>query len=276
MKTSAPLPIQQPTPSASASSSQKPDGLREVARQFETIFAQMMLNTMRSASFGDDLMGDGGVYRDLYDSEMAKHLSAGPGLGIAELLVRQFGGGDQVSAGFDALKMPVGRVQAARAYAPVEAYSGTREAFIDRIQPHAEAAARELGVPVQYLMAQAALESGWGRAAPGNNLFGIKADRGWQGQSHQSATHEFVDGAMQGQSARFRSYGSEAESFANYVDFLRENPRYREALGQAGDGRQFIQHLQSAGYATDPDYAEKVIALAESGPIRAASQERDA
>jgi len=147
----------------------------------------------------------------------------------------------------------------------------TPEGFVASIWPHAEKAARELGVDPRALVAQAALETGWGRrhikrdnGASSHNLFGIKAS-GWKGESATAATHEYIDGQRQSQTARFRAYGSAAESFGDYVRMLKNSPRYQAALKAGNDVRGFAQGLQRAGYATDPGYAAKIAAIA-AGP----------
>ncbi|WPU54498.1 flagellar assembly peptidoglycan hydrolase FlgJ [Stenotrophomonas acidaminiphila] len=147
----------------------------------------------------------------------------------------------------------------------------TPEGFVASIWPHAEKAARELGVNPRALVAQAALETGWGRrhikrdnGGSSHNLFGIKAS-GWKGESASAATHEYVDGQRQSQTARFRAYGSPAESFGDYVRMLKNSPRYQAALKAGSDVRGFAQGLQRAGYATDPGYAAKIAAIA-AGP----------
>ncbi|KLD76224.1 flagellar assembly peptidoglycan hydrolase FlgJ [Xanthomonas hyacinthi] len=147
----------------------------------------------------------------------------------------------------------------------------TPEGFVAQIWTHAQKAARELGVDARALVAQAALETGWGRrgisrgdGASSNNLFGIKAT-GWSGERVSTGTHEYVDGVKQSQTADFRAYASPAESFADYVRLLKTNPRYQQALNAGTDIRGFAQGLQRAGYATDPSYAAKIAAIA-GGP----------
>ncbi|WP_369975219.1 flagellar assembly peptidoglycan hydrolase FlgJ [Xanthomonas bundabergensis] len=145
------------------------------------------------------------------------------------------------------------------------------EGFVAQIWTHAQKAAKELGVDARALVAQAALETGWGRrgisrgdGASSNNLFGIKAT-GWSGERVTTGTHEYVDGVKQSQSADFRAYASPAESFADYVRLLKTNPRYQQALSAGTNIRGFAQGLQRAGYATDPSYAAKIAAIA-GGP----------
>jgi flagellar protein FlgJ len=145
------------------------------------------------------------------------------------------------------------------------------EAFVRSLWPHAQKTAAELGVPAKALIAQAALETGWGRrlvgsghAVTSHNLFGIKAGAHWVGEKVSAATHEFVNGVRVAQRAAFRAYGSAGESFADYAHLL-SNPRYAAARGTGDDAQRFAQALQHAGYATDPSYAAKIAAIA-NGP----------
>ncbi|WP_374249574.1 flagellar assembly peptidoglycan hydrolase FlgJ [Thermomonas sp.] len=150
------------------------------------------------------------------------------------------------------------------------------EAFARSIWPHAKKAAAELGVPAKALVAQAALETGWGRRLAGqnghvtsHNLFGIKAGGSWRGQQVSSATHEYVDGTRVTTRAAFRSYDNAADSFADYTRVL-QNPRYAEARGSGGDVHHFARALQRAGYATDPAYAAKIVAIAGGATLQRA------
>lgn len=148
--------------------------------------------------------------------------------------------------------------------------SSSPEAFVQSIWPHAQKAAAELGVPAKALVAQAALETGWGRRLAGekgvnsNNLFGIKAGSRWGGDSVTTGTHEYVNGVRQNERARFRAYASPAESFADYTRLI-GNDRYAAARGTGDDVHRFASALQRAGYATDPRYAAKLTAIA-NGP----------
>ena len=234
-----------------------PATLREVARQFESIFTKMMLSSMRDASFGDPLFGSdqADMYQDMMDDQMAVQLSQGRGLGLADMLIRQLSqGGAGASAGVPTASNNVSPEQ--------------QSAFVEKMLPHATAAARELGVDPRAIVAQAALESGWGTSQPAgaagnsNNFFGIKAGESWRGARVGSGTTEFVDGIARGEQAEFRAYGNVAENVADYVRVLRDNPRYAQALGTGTDVRAFANALQRGGYATDPEYANKLVALA--------------
>jgi flagellar protein FlgJ len=149
------------------------------------------------------------------------------------------------------------------------------ETFVRELWPHARRTARDLGTRPELLLAQAALETGWGqhmiRGTDGSNsfnLFGIKADARWQGERALTETVEFKDGLMRKQQASFRAYGSLADSFADYANFLRSNPRYRQALNRAADAPAFAQALSAAGYATDPDYSGKITRIMDGERLR--------
>ncbi len=162
----------------------------------------------------------------------------------------------------------VEQVAAAR---PENYARNTPERFVSEIWSHAQDAAKELGVDPRALVAQAALETGWGRkviqrndGGSAHNLFGIKAT-GWKGERARTGTHEYVNGVRRNESAEFRAYASPAESFADYVRLLKNNPRYQQALAAGKDIAGFARGLQKAGYATDPSYAAKISAIAH-GP----------
>jgi flagellar protein FlgJ len=148
--------------------------------------------------------------------------------------------------------------------------SEAQQAFLEAIRPHAEAAAARLGVAPELVAAHAALESGWGRHAPGNNMFGIKAGSNWQGAVQALATMEVEDGVAHTRNERFRGYGDMAGSFEDYAGMLLDNPRYRRALNTGSDAQAFAQALQAGGYATDPAYADKLGRVAAS--IKASQQ----
>jgi peptidoglycan hydrolase FlgJ len=279
-----------------------PKALREAARQFEALFLQQMLKSMREANMGEGLMDNDQSkhYQSMHDQQLAIDLSKGRGLGLAETLMRQLGGqfpeaengtpvamnGNHASqlGGIDVRRAPTGRERVAvqatsmmeggtgrelRATEPgVHAAWESPQEFVQALRPHAERAAATLGTRPEVLIAQAALETGWGRAmprhedgSPSHNLFGIKADSRWDGERVAVQTMEFRDGLMQRERASFRSYDSLAQGFEDYVNFLRDNPRYQQALEAAGDGARYVRELQQAGYATDPEYADKINAI---------------
>jgi flagellar protein FlgJ len=245
-----------------------PSALREVARQFESIFTKMMLDGMRKASFGDPLFGSdqADMYQDMMDDQLSIEMSQGKGLGLADMLIRQLSHGANMKSP-DELAVP-GTEKAL----PVS--DETKQRFFETILPQAQAAGRELGVDPRAIIAQAALETGWGTSKPAdagggsNNLFGIKAGGRWQGASVAAMTQEYTAGVANDEVARFRAYGSEADSIKDYVSLLRDNPRYSAALNTGGDIHAFATALQRGGYATDPDYANKLVSIAQQLGMR--------
>jgi peptidoglycan hydrolase FlgJ len=246
---------------------QAPTALKEAARQFESLFTQMLLKSMREANkgFGEDsLFGSdqADMYQDMFDDQMALQLSKGKGLGLADMLVRQLQGG-------------VGATEQTAAPTPSsptanrQPLTASKDAFISALRPHAEAAAREIGVDPNALLAQAALETGWGRSVPCNaqgecsfNLFGIKAGSHWSGATVNVPTLEFEDGVAVRKVERFRAYASPADSFRDYAALIRDNARYANARGAGDNVEAFATALQQGGYATDPNYANKIAAVA--------------
>ena len=145
-----------------------------------------------------------------------------------------------------------------------------RQNFVATLAPLLQSAAQSLGVSPNVLLAQAALESGWGRSMPGNNLFGVKAGAGWDGDTVQAHTHEASANGAVGETAQFRAYPSLAAAVADYVQLIARNARYRAALGAGTDPLAYGQALVAGGYATDPDYASKLAVVAGSPTIAAA------
>ncbi|MEL7449317.1 MAG: flagellar assembly peptidoglycan hydrolase FlgJ [Pseudomonadota bacterium] len=259
---------------------QDPAALREAARQFEAVFTHMMLKSMRAASLGEGIFDSkqSEFHRDMFDQQMSLELSKGRGLGIAEIMVRQLGGVPE-SEEQGPLTMPV-RQSAAVASAPPnpsdKPVSSPRD-FVAKVLPHARKAARVLGLEPHLLIAQAALETGWGKRTiadaagkDSNNLFGVKASGGWQGGKARVSTLEFADGVAERRQEDFRAYSSLAEGFADYVRLLAGNTRYSEALNKGGDAAGFAAALQSGGYATDPKYADKLEAIANGDTLATA------
>ncbi len=268
--------------------------LRKVAKQFESIFIQMMLKSMREASMGDDIFDSdqSRLYRDMFDKQIALDMASGKGIGIADTLVRQLSRnktGHESATSYPATaplrryevpaegKILPPEVEKSPATSRTESGKGKDIAgdisqfknaaeFRQYLMPYAKKAAAELGVSPELLISQAALETGWGKAiatrADGSssyNLFNIKADHRWQGDRIVKTTLEYDNGITKYEKASFRAYSSYADSFDDYVDFLRSHNRYATALQWHGDNQRFIEGLQQAGYATDPNYADKVM-----------------
>lgn len=247
---------------------QSPESLRAAARQFESLFTQMMLKSMRDATPKDPLLGSDqqDFYQDMFDSQMAKQLSKGKGLGLADMLVKQL---MQAGVAPEVAGKAAAAGQAAATTASVAA-PASRQDFIDAVRPAAEKAAAQLGVDSETLIAHAALETGWGRSLPKTaagetsfNLFGIKAGSTWKGAVATTHTHEVEAGTSVTRVADFRAYGSTEECMQDYARVIGGNPRYAAALNTGGDAAAFAQALQRGGYATDPDYASKLSALAQ-------------
>jgi flagellar protein FlgJ len=156
---------------------------------------------------------------------------------------------------------------------PTRWQASSPEEFVQKLWPCAQQAGKELGVDPRHLLAQAALETGWGKSLPCDtdgttsfNFFGIKATGDWQGDSVSVKTLEFEGGTPVPRQAKFRSYDSAADSFRDYVEVLRNNPRYADALHTGGDTKAFAGALQRGGYATDPAYAQKIAAIVQNLP----------
>jgi flagellar protein FlgJ len=251
---------------------QAPAALQEAARQFESLFTQMLLKSMREAnkSFGEDsLFGSdqADMYQDMFDDQIAMQLSKGKGLGLADMLVKQLQQG--VSPGAESPHPTPPPAAGGGQGGGANALTLSKDDFISRLRPHAEAAARELGVDPNALLAQAALETGWGRSVPCNangecsfNLFGIKAGSQWSGATVNVPTLEFEEGVAVRKVERFRAYDSPADSFRDYAALIRDSSRYANARGAGDNVEAFAAALQQGGYATDPHYAQKIAAVA--------------
>lgn len=265
------------------------DALTAAARQFESIFTSMMLKSMREAnsSFKSDLFSSQNedFYRQMQDEQMISQLSASGSLGLADMIVAQLSAAqsgvatEQSQSRDDHFQDMMQRVQMARESAarrPHEAVNDTPllanknafdspQSFVSSLKPYADKVAKTLGIDASLLLAQAALETGWGQKmvanarGSSNNLFNIKADRSWQGERVTTQTLEYHDQTPVMENAAFRSYATFQESFADYARFLARNPRYQTALQHGGDNEAFIRGIHQAGYATDPQYADKVL-----------------
>lgn len=261
-----------------------PEATREAARQFEALFVQMMLKSMRDANAVLAEERDT-TYEEMFDRQIALELSREKGIGIADLLMRQLGGTDDSS---DESTIDQALLHNRIATRPAETAAttanamdtasgrqdfrpGSPEHFLEKIWPLAERAAEDLGIDPRAVAAQAALETGWGqhlirdaKGVSGNNLFGIKADRRWNGEQVKVSTLEYESGVPKRKNALFRAYQNLQEGFDDYVNFLRSNPRYEGALKVGRNAADFAVSLQRAGYATDPSYADKINGIMQS------------
>lgn len=267
-----------------------PEALRQVAKKFESLFVQQMLKNMRSANevFGEDSFlnsSETKFHQQMLDQQLSLELTSGRGMGLADMLFQQMqqsygehlSPDKSVSAERGAATDWVGAPATGGKTQVNDRMAESPEDFIAALKPHAEKTAAELNVGPDVLLAQAALETGWGRHVIHNregdnshNLFNIKADQRWQGERINVATLEYREGMAQQERADFRQYEDYAQSFSDYAEFLQNNPRYQQALQSGGDSAHFADELQRAGYATDPEYAEKIKRLLNSDPVRAA------
>ncbi|WP_252738466.1 flagellar assembly peptidoglycan hydrolase FlgJ [Saccharophagus degradans] len=268
----------------------KDEALKKVAQQFESIFVNQMLKSMREANavFEEDSLfnsQESNFYRDMHDQQLALTLSHGRGMGVADALYRQLSG--QKYGNTEPVNTSVASYQASPVNAVTKYHSpdsisaaapkGERSAmatspddFIQQMLPNVTKAAEKLGVEPEVLIAQAALETGWGEKViadkngqPSNNLFNIKAHNGWQGNAVTAETLEFANGKFEKEKAAFRQYGSIEESMNDYVSFIQGNPRYQDIATGNKTAEEYIQGITQAGYATDPAYANKVLSVLE-------------
>jgi flagellar protein FlgJ len=268
-----------------------PATIKAVSEQVAALFLQMMLKSMRDASeaAGEPASNETGMYQDMFDKQVALTLSKRQDLGIARLFERQLGGGKSPSGQAPPAAAPSSQSKPApqgtspdshgRADpGPTGANLPERAAeFVQQVLPTIREAAATLGVNPLGLLAQAALETGWGqrmpRTAEGNsslNLFGVKAGSEWSGARAVADTVEISGGVAKQSRAAFRAYGSVEESVGDFARLLASSPRYREAITTGGDARAYVQSIAKAGYATDPEYANKLNEVLDSGTLRSA------
>jgi peptidoglycan hydrolase FlgJ len=241
--------------------------IKEAAKQFEALFMQELMKSMRQAqqAMSSGMFDNAGsqMGTDMLDTQFATKMTGLPG-GLSEVIAkqleRQMGGGSAPAAAL----APAAAAGAPARAEPVKVSQGQSD-FLTKHHDAAKAAEAQTGIPATFMVSQAAHETGWGkkeiRHADGSasfNLFGIKAGANWKGKVAEVTTTEFVDGAPRKVTAKFRAYDSYAESFADYAKLMKDSPRYREVVANAGSAQGFAQGLQRAGYATDPAYADKL------------------
>ncbi|MGE0311048.1 MAG: flagellar assembly peptidoglycan hydrolase FlgJ [Lautropia sp.] len=277
--------------------------VREAAGQFEALFMQQLLKSMRAAIPKSGMFEGPGqeTYTAMLDEQLAQRMGSLPG-GLADVIARQMSRAGGAAAGgaegglADAADRPAitpltpssagglpgnegsppsreSVAAGATVTPPGPTLSGRQLAFVEQMWPHAKDAEARSGVPAAFVVGQAALESGWGRrdirgpqGEPSYNLFGIKATGGWSGRSVPVMTTEYVDGTPRKVVEKFRAYDSYADAFADWARLMAGSDRYAKVL-EADTAADFAQRIQQAGYATDPRYADKlqrVIAQAES------------
>ena len=259
-----------------------PEALKQAAQQFEAVFMNMLMKSMREATPQDGMFDSEQtrMYTSMLDQQLTQRM-ASRGIGLAEVMVRQLSSAlavqppaegavaaESAAQAFPLDPTPAPMVQPAPSAARSAAAPPHVEAFVQRLLPHAQAASAATGIPARFMLGQAALETGWGKAeirgADGqnsHNLFGIKAGAGWTGKTVDIVTTEFVNGRPQKQVETFRAYDSFADSFRDYASLLRSNAHYQNVIAQGQDAAGFAQGLQQAGYATDPNYAQKLMGV---------------
>lgn len=277
--------------------------LEKVAKQFESLFVQMMVKSMRQASLGGGVFDSdrSRFYQEMYDQQISLNLSESGGMGIGAMLRRQLGQPEEPSekplSGLEGYRerpvipavryLPIQAKQNPEAPERPEAITGqssqsieSPQQFVESLWSSAERAAASIGLPAEALLAQAALETGWGghvMPAAGDrsshNLFGIKADQRWAGERVRRETLEYETGVAVRRREAFRAYGSYEESFQDYVAFLKGSPRYAQALANTHDSQAYFSALQQAGYATDPQYAQKILRVMQGPEMQAALQQ---
>ncbi len=236
--------------------------VREAAKQFEALFMQELLKSMRASTLATGTLENEGsrLGTEMLDQQLATQMTGLPG-GLADAIARQLERQMLPSAGAPAagIKPAVSADQTLRIPGKGAA------AFIDKHQGAADKAAAASGIPAAFMIGQAAHETGWGRSeirrvdgSASFNLFGIKAGPEWKGAVAEVGTTEYVNGQAQKVSAKFRAYSSYDESFADYARLVRANPRYKDAVAAGNDVQSFATGLQRGGYATDPAYADKL------------------
>ncbi|MBV6321283.1 flagellar assembly peptidoglycan hydrolase FlgJ [Duganella violaceipulchra] len=285
-----------------------PEALKTAATQFEAMFVNMMMKSMREATPQDGMMDSqqSKMFTTMLDQQTSQNI-AKKGIGLSDMLIRQLSktadqqalaigneAGDRANGGsFGGLSSLMdAKLQRAIAAAGGPGAAGGATASVDdnsavpatninkgsqaphvrsfqqKLGADAEEASRATGIPAKFMLGQAALESGWGKreikgrdGSNSHNLFGIKAGGDWKGKVVEATTTEYVNGKAQTKVERFRAYDSYSDSFKDYAKLLASNPRYEKVLASAGDASSFAQGLQKAGYATDPNYANKLTSI---------------
>jgi len=252
-----------------AGSGNSDQALESVARQFEALFTQMIFKSMRNAELSSGLFDNNQtkMYQDILDKQLSSSLSSHKGLGIADLLIRQLSHNPEPASSDKGIAKGVDRTSDTSSKTNVSpiVHFDSPDAYISYMQPIAEKIENRYQIPAQSLLAQSALETGWGKHIMRNNngsssfnLFGIKAGNDWDGNVVVSRTIEYESGTAVTKSERFRSYESFEESMNDYARHISSEPRYKEAYEKRSEPEHYFTDLQMAGYATDPEYSNKI------------------
>jgi flagellar protein FlgJ len=286
-----------------------PQAIHAVAQQVDALFLQMMLKSMRDAgaAIGADASNEMSMYQDMFDKQISLSLSQHQSLGLGALVTRQWanaaatGSGTAAPAGgsgsggamggvttgaSNTVRAAAGAAGAATAAGAdaADASDGADEAqamaqspadFVKAVLPAINSAAQALGLSALGVLAQAALETGWGkrmpRAADGSsslNIFGVKADESWSGSRAAADSVEYVGAAPQVKHAAFRAYGSVADAVSDFATLLQNSPRYRHVVATGGSAQAYVDGIGKSGYATDPQYADKLKEILHSSTFR--------
>ena len=233
--------------------------LKAAAQQFEAVFLNMMLKSMRDATPQNGMFDSQQTqtFTAMLDQQLAQSMSK-RGIGLADAMVKQLS--RYVPPGPGKATATTGTGAVPSAYG-----ANTQQGFVQRMLPHALKASRSSGIPAHLMIGQAALESGWGQreirmpdGSSSHNLFGIKADPAWKGKVATGTTTEYSNGIPHKQVAKFRAYDSYDAAFNDYAHLLQSNPRFAGVISQTGNAQGFASAMQQSGYATDPHYAEKL------------------
>ncbi|EAT12523.1 flagellar assembly peptidoglycan hydrolase FlgJ [Bermanella marisrubri] len=297
--------------------------LKEVAKQFESMFIKMMLKSMRDANAvfeeGNPLnTNESKFYRQMHDDQLALSMSKGKGVGLADSIyrqmkqefnvgenetrrqvneaIRQFNGVTQkpssdIEKDLDSVKEnklrpSIDTKDDIKSSSPglrvdQQKQSGfsTPQEFVQTLWPIAQKVGKDMGVEPKAILAQAALETGWGKhlihhsgGQNSFNLFGIKADRRWGGESAEVSTLEYRQGQPRTEMARFRVYDSYESSMRDYSQFVSQSERYQDAVSNGQSIKHYSEGLQKGGYATDPFYAQKIQRIAHGDVLNSAIQ----
>lgn len=252
--------------------------VREAAKQFEGIFMQQLMKSMRDAQVSSGMLDNAGTKlgTEMLDQQFATQMTGLRG-GLSEVIARQLErqlgeplaniAADAAKAAAQRADAPNDRLAAKEAPATLAGLSG-KDRQIGFLRIHgdaAKAAEAATGIPANFMVAQAAHESGWGRheikhrdGSTSFNVFGIKAGPGWKGPVAEVTTTEYVNGQPHKVKAKFRAYASYEEAFTDYARMMKNNPRYSKVVANSASPQSFAQGLQKAGYATDPSYADKL------------------
>lgn len=247
--------------------------VRETAKQFESIFMQQLMKSMRDASVSSGMLDNAGTKMgtEMLDQQFATQMTGLRG-GLSEMIAKQLErqlGEPLANMAADAAKAAATTVPAEKpAAGPLSSSLQGKERQIGFLKLHdsaAKAAEAATGIPANFMVAQAAHESGWGRHEIKNsdgstsfNVFGIKATSSWKGATTEVTTTEVINGQARKVKAKFRAYGSYEEAFTDYAKMMKNNPRYAKVVESGASAQGFAQGLQKAGYATDPEYANKL------------------